>query len=217
MLLLLVLLLSFNPQNVDVNLIQYTAKDTVIHMFTENHASKSITDFDNDTKIITLRRIELGEFKKITPSPTTMQTLKSQDGNFIGYFCIPSVNICVPTYQCDSNCDDATAQWYTDRPNSAAFLVDWGLGNDYLIVADHVNQNFARLNEVVVGSSATIDWYNNTYTSLTCFETGYGINDGICLYDQNGTNWCYWSCDILAYTCVEGSKNGIFYAKYQYN
>lgn len=151
------------------------------------------------------------------PNSTEMHRLRSNDSNFAGYFSIPSAQILVPMYYCFGSwdADDPRPQMYTDRKNSAALLFDW---TEYvnLVVADHVNQNFATLSQVKPGSTATIYWPDNTITEFICHDAGNGINNDIALIDQHGTNWNTWTSDLVAYTCISGNSNGVYITKWYY-
>lgn len=148
----------------------------------------------------------------------SMDYLKKRDGNFIGYFQIPKVDINVPTYRIDASswADSASliAQNYTNKKDSAVLLPDW---EPFIIIADHVDQSFERLHEVNVGTVAIIKWYDNTLTKMRCVETGIGINDSTRIIGKNGLSWDTWRCDFVTYTCYHAIQDGVFYAKWVYD
>ncbi len=149
-----------------------------------------------------------------TPDPDEMAIL-AQDKSFIGYFRIPSVGICVPTYHMYNWGPGAGhyAQAYADKENTAIWIEGW---TPYIIVADHSSQEFAKLPEVQVGDEAIISWLDGTETVLHCTEIGFGINDNVNLIDQYGVPWSDWDCQFMTYTCNLAIENGIFYAKWQF-
>ena len=157
-------------------------------------------------------------FQELTPNPELMSRFKSQDGNFAGFFQIPAVNISVPIYLVHCYWDNyySIAQGYVDKQNSAALMAEWLVYSDCLLIGDHVNQEFARLNEVTSGATATIYWNDNTYTDLHCIDAGPGNNNGLYLTDQYGNDWNYWTCDFAVYTCISGSASGVYITKWNY-
>ena len=195
---------------------KYPPMTQAVYYCTEDYSDGLIEDFDGEVRTMTIEENPVVTIEDVAPSPTLMQNLKAKDGKFMGYFCIPSVNIYVPSYECGSEVDLGTAQWYTDRENSAAMLVDWVPDQHFITIADHVNQSFSRLNKVKPGTTATFEWYDNMYTNLVCIDAGVGINDWF-LYDQYGTNWLYWNCDFIAYTCISGTANSVYITKWNYS
>lgn len=147
---------------------------------------------------------------------STMYHLLSEDDNFSGYFCIPDVGINVPIYYINYDVwtsPTIAAQNYTDLENAATLLEGW---TNYLIVADHIDQSFQNLPSVEVGSTAFIQWYDNTILEFVCVETGVGLNDGYELYDQNGSSYYDWDCDLVTYTCNHDFVDGITFSKWKY-
>ena len=157
-------------------------------------------------------------FQENTPGPELMSRLKSQDSNFVGIFRIPAVNVSVPIYLVHGYWDNysSIAQAYVDRPNSAVLMAEWLVYSDCLSIGDHVNQEFATLNQVTPGTTAVINWCDNTNTNLHCVDAGVGNNNGLYLTDQYGNDWNYWTCDMSAYTCISGSASSVFITKWNY-
>lgn len=126
----------------------------------------------------------------ISPGAYNVTAEKASRPGMVGRLYIPSIDMtpvaCFDSYQ-QSVCDD------TD--SACMYHGKWGI-----IIADHVHQNFAPLKKVTVGTIATLDCGDATYT-LECIAVnekfylgGKGdFNDAFGLDDLKGY--------IVMYTC----------------
>ena len=95
-------------------------------------------------------------------------------------------------------CFSSNSQAVVDKKDSACILLKSG----YLAIADHAAQNFKPLNKVEVGTTATLDCGDISYTfecvainpEFICGTNG-NFRDAFPEYDLNGC--------VVMYTCVE--------------
>lgn len=127
-----------------------------------------------------------------TPTPNPMQVEISSREGMVGRLYMPGINM-KPVA-----CISSNSQEIVDKKDSACILQKSG----YLVFVDHAAQNFKPLPSVTVGTTATLDCGDTTYT-FECiainleFECGtYGnFRDAFPDYDID-------EC-VVMYTCVE--------------
>lgn len=95
----------------------------------------------------------------VSPGSHDVSAERQSRSGMVGRLYIPSINMtpvaCIDSYQ----------QSVTDAADSANIWKNFG----GIVIADHVHQNFSPLKYVRVGTTATIDCGNGTYT-LECVE-----------------------------------------------
>ena len=117
--------------------------------------------------------------------------------NFYGRLYIPSVGIDVALYR-------GISQSVTDRKDSAAIFTYGSYDGE--IIADHNNQDFSKLLNVVVGTTGYIRLKNGNVINIKCIEVINGHNTGTKLTDNN-YRVVMGKYDYLMYTCRNGWKN----------
>ena len=119
-----------------------------------------------------------------------------------GRLLIPSVGIDVALISEGDNpqgkSTEVLRQEVVDREDSALLYYDDPVGN---IIADHSNQNFAKLPEVKVGDSAYI-LSGDRMVTLECVFATDGVNTGYGITDLDG-GWHHTDADYVCYTCLE--------------
>lgn len=116
----------------------------------------------------------------------------------VGRLYIPAIEINVGV----SMAEMPYAQVVTDRKDSACWL-EWP-NSINPVIADHVNQDFAKLSEVQIGDECYVARGDELY-KYKCTGTMLGRNTEYDLYDDNGTSIDFYGSDHLAmYTCYNG-------------
>lgn len=140
------------------------------------------------------------EPKETQKSAEQINSLYADDynySNFYGRLYIPSVGIDVALYR-------GVSQSATDRADSAAIFAYGSYDGE--IIADHNNQDFSKLFNVVVGTTGYIQLSNGNVINIKCVEVINGHNTGTELTDEN-YNVVMGKYDYLMYTCRNGWKN----------
>lgn len=117
--------------------------------------------------------------------------------NFYGRLYIPSVGIDVALYY-------GNDQAATDRADSASIFAYSIYAGE--IIADHSNQDFAKLFGVSVGDTGYIKANDGSVINIRCIEVFDGHNAGTELTDNNYNN-VMGKYDYLMYTCKNGWRN----------
>ena len=119
-----------------------------------------------------------------------------------GRLLIPSVGIDVALFNEGDNKENKSTevlrQDIVDLEDSALLYYDDPVGN---IIADHSNQNFARLPEVKIGDPAYI-LSGDRMVTLECVFATDGVNTGYGITDMDGS-WHHDDADYVCYTCLE--------------
>ena len=119
-----------------------------------------------------------------------------------GRLLIPSVGIDVALFNEGDNKENKSTevlrQDIVDLEDSALLYYDDPVGN---IIADHSNQDFARLPEVKVGDAAYI-LSGDRMVTLECVFATDGVNTGYGITDMDG-GWHHDDADYVCYTCLE--------------
>lgn len=119
-----------------------------------------------------------------------------------GRLLIPSVGIDVALFNEGENKENKSTevlrQDIVDLEDSALLYYDDPVGN---IIADHSNQDFAKLPEVKVGDAAYI-LSGDRMVTLECVFATDGINTGYGITDMDGS-WHHSDADYVCYTCLE--------------
>jgi len=119
-----------------------------------------------------------------------------------GRLLIPSAGIDVALFNEGENNENKSTevlrQDIVDLEDSALLYYDDPVGN---IIADHSNQDFAKLPEVKVGDTAYI-LSGDRMVTLECVFATDGINTGYGITDMDG-GWHHDDADYVCYTCLE--------------
>ena len=119
-----------------------------------------------------------------------------------GRLLIPSAGIDVALFNEGENNENKSTevlrQDIVDLEDSALLYYDDPVGN---IIADHSNQDFAKLPEVKVGDAAYI-LSGDRMVTLECVFATDGINTGYGITDMDGS-WHHDDADYVCYTCLE--------------
>ncbi len=119
-----------------------------------------------------------------------------------GRLLIPSAGIDVALFNEGENKENKSTevlrQDIVDLEDSALLYYDDPVGN---IIADHSNQDFAKLPEVKVGDAAYI-LSGDRMVTLECVFTTDGVNTGYGITDMDG-GWHHDDVDYVCYTCLE--------------
>lgn len=140
------------------------------------------------------------EPKETQKSVEQVNSLYADDynySNFYGRLYIQSVGIDVALYY-------ELSQSATDRVDSAAIFTYGSYDGE--IIADHNNQDFGKLFDVVVGTTGYIQLSNGDVINIKCVDVLNGHNTGTELTDEN---YCsvMGQYDYLMYTCRNGWQN----------
>lgn len=119
-----------------------------------------------------------------------------------GRLLIPSAGIDVALFNEGDNKENKSTevlrQDIVDLEDSALLYYDDPVGN---IIADHSNQDFAKLPEVKVGDPAYI-LSGDRMVTLECVFATDGVNTGYGITDMDG-GWHHSDADYVCYTCLE--------------
>ena len=119
-----------------------------------------------------------------------------------GRLLIPSVGIDVALFNEGDNKENKSTevlrQDIVDLEDSALLYYDDPVGN---IIADHSNQDFAKLPGVKIGDAAYI-LSGDRMVTLECVFTTDGVNTGYGITDMDG-GWHHDDTDYVCYTCLE--------------
>lgn len=128
-----------------------------------------------------------------------------------GRLYIPSLDIEVALYQGGIGEEWHTyAYWRNSMPDSATFYQPEGH-----TIVDYLDQSFARLPEVTVGSTAYIETEDGTQTNYMCTETGYGTDTHADVLDWDGVSYASWDYDIATIGRESDENDKIFIAKWK--
>lgn len=135
--------------------------------------------------------------KNSSPS-TNNKTDTYNDKRYVGRLYIPSVGINVALYK-------GNEQYITDRKDSANYF-SINYDPNYIVIADHNNQAFAKLRKVKVGTTGYIKFANGEVKNIKCVKTLNGHNTGYDITDNNG-NSLVAKEDYMMYTCKDNWRN----------
>lgn len=122
-----------------------------------------------------------------TEEEVAMDGAKAIQANNVGTLLISDIDVDVPLYEAslyvdEETGDENTAQEIVDMENAAAILKAGSLD----VIADHVEQDFARLHEVKPGCIAVIK-KGDSKEKYVCTAAMEGKNTEEMLTDRNGT------------------------------
>lgn len=115
---------------------------------------------------------------------------------YYGRLYIPDLNINVALYY-------GSKQYITDRIDSANIYI--GGYDEGFTIADHNNQEFAKLLNVQAGMTGYIDREIGR-VNIKCVDVFSGYNTGYDIIDESGANAAN-RTDYMMYTCKSSSKN----------
>lgn len=119
-------------------------------------------------------------------------------GREAGRLYIDSIGVDVALYR-------SNKQSVVDREDSAAWF-DLDAWPGHMLIADHVTQSFARLNEVEIGDCARIVTAEDDVLHYICTEVFDGHNNGLFITDDRGFS-VVGDAELLMYTCLSYWRN----------
>ena len=176
----------------------------VVTAVTEQTEQTVLTEYVESTEN-TAPVSESKSVKETAPTEGTKPMVKSNDqysddesyAGFFGRLYVPDAGIDVALYQ-------SYDQSVTDRADSAK-LFSWGNYSGE-IIADHSNQEFAKLFNVKVGTQGYIRSANGVVINIKCVAVFNGHNTGSDLVDESGVS-AMGRADYAMYTCRNGWQN----------
>lgn len=116
---------------------------------------------------------------------------------YYGRLYVPNAGINVALYR-------GSKQSITDRVDSANIFT-WSYSDGYTI-ADHNNQEFAKLFSVKIGERGRIELKNGNVINIKCVDVFNGHNTGTHIVDTSGVDAVDRN-DYMMYTCIDNWKN----------
>ena len=131
------------------------------------------------------------------PKTDNIENNADMSSLYYGRLYIPDANISVGLYY-------GGEQYITDREDSASMFA-WKMDPGWTI-ADHNNQEFAKLFDVQVGTTGYILTNTGITIKIKCTEIFNGHNTGRYIVDENGVNAAN-RTDYMMYTCIDNWRN----------